>query len=88
MRQQRMQVERTMCLTAMQIDSDGNYGDVSKAQNDQHKLPPGKIEYAINHSVFSSGDRTARCHGQLRHAATQPWPLVIMITRRRAIGLT
>ncbi len=42
-----MQIQRTMCLAAVQKNSDAGNGDVRHRQGKQHNLPPSPIEVAM-----------------------------------------
>ena len=43
----RMQIQRTVCLAAMQKNSDASDSDVRHGQGKQHNLPPGPIKVAM-----------------------------------------
>jgi len=43
----RMQIQRTVCLAAVQKNSDASDSDVRHSQGKQHNLPPGPIKVAM-----------------------------------------
>jgi hypothetical protein len=49
-----MQIQRPVCLVAVQKDGDAGDGDVSERQCDQHDLPPGCFHQSIAHPMHGS----------------------------------
>jgi hypothetical protein len=51
----RVQLERAMCLAAVQVDGDGDDGDVSERERRDDVAPPRQVEQAVEQSIPGHG---------------------------------